>query len=388
MNNKITKLSAISILSILMVGGMGTVHAQLTPEQELELDRLWMQYIDVYSDMQHLMENPPVKKSSSNITKMNNTLSQLESQIAVLESQMLPVQLAEIDPEIKAKMETTLDRLSESEFPWYHLSIDDLSGVLEIGIDQKSENINDQIIQFINDTTIPIYIYYGNSTFTFQSRNCDNPQERCDPIIGGSSGEDRYFGKDCTVSIPAQKQVGRNTVDGIVIPKHCMPNALDRDEQTFFQSDNAITSHLVGGIHTNPQSSRCDCVFIESETRNTSDNIIYRGDGRTDFPTSGKVNLATGDRIFIFGSESGIRNSVVSDTNVRKQIDGRSYHGLVEMPFLGYTDGDSGAPVLKRTSGFPYGAMNIAQAYEMGNSGPLKNYVHSWSYMQSQLGLR
>jgi len=80
----------------------------------------------------------------------------------------------------------------------------------------------------VQNQDVPIVLYYNVTEGTHQSRNCNNTQERCDPIIGGSPGEDRYFGKNCTISIPAQKQVGNTIVNGVVIPKHCMPNALDR----------------------------------------------------------------------------------------------------------------------------------------------------------------
>jgi len=386
---KNTTILAGVILSVVLIGGMNTAFAQGTPEQEAELDRLWDRWLELYDQQQELIDNPPVKKSANNLAKVNQTIANIESQIAELESQ-IPEFVSAVSPEMELKMESVMDRLVTSEFPLHSLGSDSRTGFLNIGVDkQQATDIDEQIIAFVNDDTIPLNIWYGNNTFQFQSRNCNNTQEKCDPIIGGAPGEDRYWGQNCTVSIPAQKQFGRNIVDGIVIPKHCMPNALDREEQTFFQPNNDRSSNLVGPIHTTALSIGCDCVFIESETRNVEDNRFYRGDGRTDLPSRGTIELSEGDQVYALGSETGLTTSRITETNERKYITGQWYNVLVEIELLNYLEGDSGAPILKRASGFPYGAMNIGTGYENGgDSGPLKNYAHSWSYIQSQLNLR
>jgi len=88
----------------------------------------------------------------------------------------------------------------------------------------------------------------------------------------------------------------------------------------------------------------------------------------------------------VSGGKSGIKAATVELINQRVTIEGQEYHGLVQLKDLGFTSGDSGSPVLKIRQGFAVGAMNIGTQYDSDNV--LHNYANSWSYMQSQLGLR
>ena len=133
-----------------------------------------------------------------------------------------------ISDAMRQKMNDAQARLIGSDLPIYAVGITSETGKLNIKVDStRAQNIDQRIKEFVG-SGIPLEIEYGVNEFSFQASNCSSPSGPCNPIIGGSLGEDEDNGLPCTVSIA----VVRNnwpfeSENGIIIPDHCNPDTSD-----------------------------------------------------------------------------------------------------------------------------------------------------------------
>ena len=243
-----------------------------------------------------------------------------------------PIVVKEISPEEKASIDTARDKLRESDLPVLGHWIDPPTGKLtiEINVDIAQSDVIKKITEITGD--IPLIVYYTKPTATFQ--NCDSTTRLCNPIVGGSEGEDQHNGLPCTVSIAAVRNVWWWTENGIVIPDHCNPNNSD-----YYQADNDESSHLVGS-ETKDGGWCCDCDFIESNSRSIDTGKIY--DGSSLITISDKSDFAVSDWIKLYGSVSGMVAGMVAAVDVSKTFSGNEFSNLYKIKYVSFTDGDRG----------------------------------------------
>lgn len=136
---------------------------------------------------------------------------------------MPPIPVVEVSPEDRHKMNSAMTRLMASDLPLMGAGIDPSTGMLnvEIDVNNATPDIEDRIRAIATD--VQLSFTYHKDYPVFQGA-CNESTGYCDPLIGGSEGEDEYWGLQCTVSIAAMRNVGGETENGIVIPDHCNQN--------------------------------------------------------------------------------------------------------------------------------------------------------------------
>ena len=274
-----------------------------------------------------------------------------------------------ISDAMREKMDDAQARLIGSDLPIYAIGITSETGKLNIKVDStRTQNIDQRIQEFVGND-IPLEIEYGVNEFSFQASNCASSSGPCNPIIGGSHGEDEDNGLTCTVSIA----VVRNnwpfgTENGIIIPNHCNPDTSD-----YYQADNDVEAERVGS-ETKDGGWYCDCDFIKSDSRSIDTGSIYQGTS-TDYSLSGNADIADETWIWMYGTSSGKDYGQIKEVNQSWQdpITENWFTDLYKIAYISYTDGDSGAPVIDYGN-TKYGGMNI------GTDGTY-NLAHDWTFL-------
>ena len=321
----------------------------------------------------HLQNGELVKYSTNEYIQdmIDDNNEDVADLVADMEDLLPELPTVEIPEEEERSMHTAMHKLAVSGLPILGMEINTSTGTLDVEIDinKTTTDTEDNIRNITSD--IRLNIYYGKDDAVFQS-SCDPTTRYCNPLIGGSLGEDEYWGKDCTVSIAAVRNTGSGTENGIVIPTHCNPNTTQ-----YYQADNDEETHLVG-IETKDGGWFCDCDFVKSNSReiHTSKIVI----GLADLTLLGKSDLSKGDMVFMHGATSGLDHGRIIEVNVWKRFGGTLYSDLYKIEGIDYTDGDSGASIIGSVNG-KYGGMNI------GADGGY-NYGHDWTFLKSKLNLR
>lgn len=382
MTRKMTKtvlFASLAAIMVLSISGLNMIDAhanqntitkqEMTNEQETlnnQIDNIVKQIVDLQIDDQ--------RKGT------NNNVEQINSLMAQLDKISPPTPTKYISPELKQKMKDAQARITSKEgshLPIYAVGIESATGLLKVRVDSPT-NIDKEIQAFVGED-IPLSIVYGPNTFRFQASNCTGSGTAsgpCNPIIGGASSEDGYWGLDCTVSIAAIRTAPNPDENGIVIPKHCNPTS-----GNYYQADKDVSAELVGP-QTYSGGSNCDCVFIKSSSRSIDTSKIYLGGG-TDITTSGNADLADETFVWLWGATTGFDSGRIKEVDQSAEIPADSgdwYNNLYFIDSISYTDGDSGASVVA-SSNTKYGGMSI------GTDGTYQ-VAHEWSYVKSQLGLQ
>ena len=231
-------------------------HAQTTVEENSSTNEPYTVYEDLsdqnksrikdigFAILQLQLQNDNLTQFSTNqlmqdMIKDNN--EEIDKLFAELDMLWPDVPVVEVSAEDKAKMNAVIWKLVANDLPLIGMGIDGSTGMLDIivDIDRATPDIEQKIREIA--VGVEVDITYDKNTAVFQSSSCDRTTEYCDPIIGGSKGEDEYWGQDCTISIAAVRNTGSGTENGIVIPDHC-----NKRTTQYYQSDNDISSHLVG----------------------------------------------------------------------------------------------------------------------------------------------
>lgn len=313
--------------------------------------------------LEHIPDNDKVR---------NENARDLELLFAELDRLAPPTPNVKFPKGLEKQMEDAKLRLWEFA-PVYALGINHETGLLDVKV-SSNENLDKQI-QEIAGEKIPLNIEYGTNTFKLQAGSCSTTTGFCDPIIGGSDGHDKYYGKPCTVSIAVMRDNWPYADEkGIIIPDHCNPRTSD-----YYQTDTSKSSHKVG-TQTKDGGWYCDCDFVKSDSRSIDTSKITVGS--SDYTTSGNSDIADERWIFMYGSTSGFDAGKIKevgqewkDPNTEKK-----YKNLYKIQYISFTDGDSGAPVIDYYNG-NYGGMNI------GTDGTYQ-LAHEWSFLKSKLGLK
>ena len=171
---------------------------------------------------QHLTQFSTNELIQDMIKDNNEEIDKLSIQLYELADKLWPkVPIVEIPAEDEAKMNAALPKLAVSGLPLLQMGINRSTGVLDVivDIDRTTPDIEQKIREIA--IGVEVNITYDKNTAVLQSSSCNRTTEYCDPIIGGSKGEDEYWGQDCTISIAAVRNTGSGTENGIVIPDHC-----------------------------------------------------------------------------------------------------------------------------------------------------------------------
>ena len=151
------------------------------------------------------VQNKQLEKFSSNeyvrdVIEVNNaTINRL---MAKLDELSPPIPVVEVSAEEEKKMQNVMLRLAQSGLPILGMGINPSTGML--GVEVNAENktmphIEHSIRQIAHDVQVG-EITYVTDDAVLQS-SCSQTTGYCDPLIGGSSGEDENLGLSCTVSL-------------------------------------------------------------------------------------------------------------------------------------------------------------------------------------------
>jgi len=406
--NNTTILNGV-IVSIVLIGGMGTAFAQTNQTVADPFDEIMNQVEIVYQELQSL-ENNPIQNSTAINAKQSEYDALMEQAYEL--AGYTPCEF-ELTDEQEVRRQNALDRLKDSrydgdlQFPYVsfgpncnRIDIEIYNGPPIEGMFVVDRNIDADIMAFLGDDVkgIPVNITYVSEIPQAQLHTsvCDSTTKKCDPLIGGALGQNDAGGP-CTVSLADQRQFFLWIQSGIVIPKHCMHAV-----ELFYQYDN-ISGHLVGDV-TVRGGSNCDCAFIESDvenaigetTRSIDSTKIYTG-GNNDLTISGKSNAVQGQVVRLYGGVTGLEWGMVTlaDKSVMKRIGDGSmmiWDNAYIVSGIAFTNGDSGAPIIS----FPqnhYVGMHVSGEQLPNNprnhdSIPRESYGHTYDYLKSQLGLR
>ncbi len=328
-----------------------------------------------FAMLQLKIQNQHLAQFSTN-ELIQDMINDNEEEIEKLFAQMMeiwpPLVVVEIPADVEARMNTVLPKLAESGLPVLGMGIDHLTGTLSVKVDveRTTPDTEQKIREIAGD--VPLSITFVADDAVFQSASCDRTTGYCDPLVGGSLGEDRHWGLECTISIAAVRNTGNGTENGIVIPDHC-----NKETTQYYQPDNARSSYLVGS-ETKDGGWFCDCDFVKSNSRAIdATKLIVNG---SDFTLSGKSDLRVGDYVFMYGAKSGYDVGRIVSINQWQTFDNRWFWDLYAIEDINFTDGDSGAPIVG-TSNDHYAGMNIG-------TFDGHNYGHDWSILKSRLGLQ
>ncbi len=102
-----------------------------------------------------------------------------------------PEPIIDISEESALEMNRAMSKLTESGLPLLEIAIDQSTGLLNVVIDSDSamDDTEDEIRKITAD--IGLDITYGLDDARFHS-SCNQYTKLCDPLIGGSIGEDEY----------------------------------------------------------------------------------------------------------------------------------------------------------------------------------------------------
>ena len=310
-------------------------------------------------------------KDVQDAIKQNNaTILRLMERLDVLSPPIVVVEVSKAD---EAKMNAAMDKLVNSSLPLLGMGIDSPTGTLRVMIDiDRADQYTEAKIKEIA-TGVNFTFTYHRDTASFQGA-CNQSTKYCNPLVGGSVGEDGPLGQNCTISIAVVRNTFWGTENGVIIPNHC-----NQETGLYYQPDNINSSYLVGS-QTRDGGWYCDCDFIKSNSRAIDTSKISMG--ANDITISGKADYRMNDWIVMYGAVSGRDMGQIVEVNARMEFDGNWFYDLYKIRHIDFTDGDSGAPIIGMSgNSHKYAGMNIGvhEGY---------NYGHDWTFLKYKLGLR
>ena len=325
-NAKTILFGSLLTILVLSLGGINSAQAQeLTAEQESQIDETGKQIVQIQQDNIKYEQLPDTPEKAELIAR---NLDRIDGLFAELDAIVPPDLTVEIDSQLKEQMIDAMSALVASDLPLLEIYIGSSTGLLTITVD-KEESINLQSsIQEIIGENIPIDIKYEVDTARFQG-SCSTSTDYCDPLIGGSLGEDYTNGIDCTVSIAAvRNNWPLQNENGIIIPDHCNPNTSDH-----YQADKDTTSHRVGP-ETRDGGWYCDCDFIKSDSRTI--NTAKINNNGSDIELTGNADIADEKWVTLYGFTSGSDTGKIKEVNVWKQFNDHWFSNLYKIQYISY----------------------------------------------------
>ena len=260
MTTKNLKVLLLLAVMVLITAAISTVtHAQIAPGEDdgtisvpgytgenpavdegdldAKIDAIGLAIVQLQIQNDELHRYSVDESIQKKIKNNNDTIDDLFAEWDIL---MPPITVVDISPNDEHIMKSTIAHLMASDLPLFGAGINPSTGMLDVTINANNatSNIEDRLKSIAPG--VPMSFIYSKDYPTFQG-SCNKSTGFCDPLIGGSKGEDKYWGQDCTVSIAAVRNTGSGTENGIVIPDHC-----NRNTSQYYQADNDHTSHLVG----------------------------------------------------------------------------------------------------------------------------------------------
>lgn len=328
----ITNVKAILFTSLLALSlGINTAQAQeLTTEQEAQIDEIVMQIVQMQQEnlkYEKLPETPErADHRARNLEKIDRLFAQLDAIVP-------PRPTVEIDSGLKEQMVDAQFALMESGLPLLEIYIGSSTGLLTIIVNQEESTDLESRIQDLIGEDIPIEVRYSLDTARFHG-SCNTATDYCDPLIGGSLGEDQANGLNCTISIAVVRNNWPwNDENGIIIPDHCNPST-----SVYYQADKDTTNHRVG-TETKDGGWYCDCDFIKSDLRTI--NTIKINNNGIDISLTGNADIKNEKWVTLYGFVSGYDAGQIKEVDVIKQFDGNWFSDLYKIQYVSYTNGDS-----------------------------------------------
>ena len=121
--------------------------------------------------------------------KIEENNEAMEGLFAEWDVLMPPVPVVELSPEDGRKMNSAMTRLMASDLPLPGVRIDSSTGMLGVEIDANNAtpDIEDRVRAIATD--VQLSFTYSKDYPVFQG-SCNQSAGYCDPLIGGSEGED------------------------------------------------------------------------------------------------------------------------------------------------------------------------------------------------------
>lgn len=368
---------------IIPLSALGMVHAKMPNEGKIDIEEQTTQRAQKIDQLNSFIEAKLIEsreldklpQNPENNRLRNDNAKEIESLIEELDKISPRTPTKYIPEALKEKMMDAQMRLIESELPIYAVGITSETGKLNVKVDStKDTDISKEIQEFVG-RDIPLEIEYGINTFRFHASNCASDGS-CNPIIGGSRGEDETYGLPCTVSIAVVRNNWPFADEvGIVIPDHCNPDTSD-----YYQADNDIDDNLVGA-ETKDGGWYCDCDFVKSNSRDIDTDKVYQGTS-ADYSVNEKADIADETRIWMYGTTSGKDYGKIKEVNQSWKDPNTDnwFTDLYKIEDIIFTNGDSGAPVIDYNNNV-YGGLYI------GTDGTY-SLAHDWTFLKSKLGLK
>lgn len=368
--NKTVLCGTLFAVLVISLTSVNSAHA-ITADEEQLIDDLGWKIVEI---QQNNIKYATLEQSPELDELIQSNLDRIDVITAQLDKIAPSAPAVKVSPEMEKKMNEIRYHLMESDLPLLEIYINPSTGKLTVTVDKdKSTDLSVELNVFIKND-FPLEIRYAADTAEFQGA-CNSSTNYCDPLIGGSLGEDKNNGLDCTISIAV---VNENTwpysdEDGIIIPDHCNP-----DTSNYYQADKDAPSHNVGP-ETKDGGWYCDCDFIKSDSRTIDTAKI--NNNYNDVSLDGFADIPNNKWVDLYGFVSGYDTGKVAALDVSKQFNGNWFDHLYKIQYVDYTDGDSGAPVIYNSK---YGGMNIGKDVEDGTT---YNYAHEWTFLEDKLDL-
>ncbi len=203
-NAKTALLAFLATILMLSLGNIDSAQTQeITTEQETRFDEIMEQIVQLQQDNIKHANLPDTPEKTELIAR---NLDRIDEFLAQLEAIAPSDPTVEIEPRLKERMVAAQYALMESELPLLEAYIGSSTGLLTITVDkERSTDLMSSIQDFIGED-IPIEVRYGSDTAVFQG-SCNTSTGYCNPLIGGSLGEDQTNGLDCTALIAAVENI-------------------------------------------------------------------------------------------------------------------------------------------------------------------------------------
>lgn len=155
-------------------------------DTDARVDAIGLAIIQLQLQNNELYKYSVNEEIQEQIEENNEAIEDLFAEWDVL---MPPIPVVEISQEDRQKMNSAMTRLMESDLPLLGAGIDPSTGMLEVKIyaNNATSDIEDRVRAIATD--VQLSFTYSKDYPVFQG-SCDPSTGYCDPLIGGSKGED------------------------------------------------------------------------------------------------------------------------------------------------------------------------------------------------------
>jgi hypothetical protein len=270
-NNTNAKLIPIVIAAtmLLMISSVGPfVSAQLTNSPPaLSIEQQQDEKVFKLFNERKMMEeaNRSLEQTGSNgkvsaevqskLDQNNQRLKEIEAELKTLNEKSR--EMYTLNPSTEKKLRNAQDIIAKSNLNFLGTGVDSITGTLLVEVPHDDGKDYKTLVQKLIGTDIPLKV---EITGPLILDACASQTSPCDPLIGGI----RIAGQinptqaaDCTLSLPAVRNVFLGTETGFITAGHCYP------VNTYDVRQPAITSSVVGVVTSQVFGGNCDCEFVK-----------------------------------------------------------------------------------------------------------------------------